>query len=211
MAEKPEVTPDMEEKQDKHTDPDTLRQKLAEAKSKAAEYFDQLLRLRAEFENFRKRAEREKRESLAWGKQEVLLQLVGLVDVFEQALTQAHTAKDLKHVVKGVEMLHTSFAQFLRAEGLEPIEMLGKPLDPSLAEVIAQQEVEEDQVGQVLEEFQKGYLFQGKILRPSRVSVGVSKKEAASKESKKSKEHKESETPEAPQASEEQNSDIKDK
>src|SRR5258705_11365738 len=111
MADSPKISPEA------LSELDALREAAEENMAQAAQYYDQLLRLRAEFENFRKRAEREKSEARAWGKQEVLMQLVSLVDVFEQALTQAHTAKDLKQVVQGVEMLHKSFAQFLKTEG----------------------------------------------------------------------------------------------
>ena len=166
MSEQPEIIPP----------PD---QALEESKKKASENYDQLLRLRAEFENFRKRVDREKAEARAWGKQEVLLQLISLLDVFQQAMAQAHSAKDLKHVVQGVDMLHKSFSQFLKAEGLEPIETVGKPFDPQWAEAMEQQEVEADQVGQVLAEIQKGYTFQGRVLRPSRVRVGVAKKDSS--------------------------------
>src|SRR5882672_9809683 len=105
MSEPSDRTPEVE---DNLSEFESLLQALADSRKKAAEYYDQLLRLRAEFENFRKRAEREKAEARAWGKQEVLLQLISLVDVFEQAMDQIHKAKDLKHVVQGVEMLHKS-------------------------------------------------------------------------------------------------------
>jgi len=179
MGEQPEMPPDSELK---ILELDVYKQALEQAKKKAADTYDQLLRLRAEFENFRRRVDREKAESQAWGKQEVLLELVSLVDVFEQALAQAHKAKDLKHVVEGVEMLHKSFAQFLKTEGLEPINVVEKPFDPQRAEAIEQEEVDDDQVGQVLAEIQKGYTFQGRVLRPSRVRVGVAKKVKESKE-----------------------------
>src|SRR3989344_8988855 len=162
MAENPEMTPDVEENR---PELESLRKELADAKAKSAEYYDQLLRLKAEFENFRKRVEREKSESRAWGKQDVLLELISLVDVFEQAMAQVQNAKDLKHVVQGVEMLHKSFTQFLKEEGLEPMDLVGKPLDPHRAEAIEQEEVEADRAGQVLAELQKGHLFQWRVLR----------------------------------------------
>jgi molecular chaperone GrpE len=168
MDEQPETSPELEAKPPEQ--------------DKAAEYYDQLLRLKAEFENFRKRAEREKSESRAWGKQQVLMELISLVDVFQQALIQAHSATDLKQVVQGVDMLHKSFGQFLKREGLEAIEVMGKPFDPQTAEAIEQVEVDEDLVGTVLAELQKGYLFQGRVLRPSRVRVGVARKTAAEKQ-----------------------------
>ena len=173
VSEQPDFAPELEEKL---AEQDITRQALEESKKKATDYYDQLLRLKAEFDNYRKRMEREKTEARAWGKQEVLLEMISLVDVFEQALAQAHSAKDLKQVVQGVDMLHKSFANFLKTEGVESIEVVGKPYDPHLAEVMEQQEVEGNQVGQVLGELQKGYTFQGRVLRPSRVRVGVAKK-----------------------------------
>jgi molecular chaperone GrpE len=183
MAENQDVTPDIEEEEAEVKSPETKSQgkNASPAAEPKTDYYDQLLRLRAEFENFRKRVEREKSEARAWGKQEVLLELIGLVDVFEQARTQVESAKDMKQVVAGLQMLHKNFAQFLKTEGLEPLNVVGKPFDPLMAEVLAQEEVEEDKVGQVLEEFQKGYLFHGKVLRPSRVRVGVAKKADESK------------------------------
>src|SRR4051812_37963089 len=106
MDERPEISPELEEKL---SELEVLRQSLEESKQKAAEYYDQLLRLKAEFDNYRKRVEKEKAENRTWGKEEVLLPLIGLVDVFEQALAQAHKAKDLTQVVQGVDMLHKNF------------------------------------------------------------------------------------------------------
>src|SRR5437773_4726673 len=151
MAENPDLSPEVEENL---SELEALRKALEAAQGKSAEYYDQLLRLKAEFENFRKRVEREKTEARAWGKQEVLMELISLVDVFEQAMVQAHKAQDLKQVVHGVEMLHKSFAQFLKTEGLQPIDVVGKPFDPHLAEALEQEEVEDDRVGQVLNEIQ---------------------------------------------------------
>jgi molecular chaperone GrpE len=155
-----------------------LQQSVEEQKAKAAEYFDQLLRLRAEFDNYRKRVEKEKVEARQWGKQEVLMPLLSLVDVFEQAMVQAQNAKDVKQVAVGLEFLHKNFSSFLKSEGLAPIEMIGKVFDPHFAEAVEQAEVEGDQVGQVLDEIQRGYSFNGRVIRPARVRVGVAKQPA---------------------------------
>jgi molecular chaperone GrpE len=82
-----EAAPHTEENQ---SEVESLRSALDSSQKKAADYYDQLLRLRAEFDNFRKRAEREKSDSRAWGKQEVLMELISMVDVFEQALAHAN-------------------------------------------------------------------------------------------------------------------------
>jgi len=173
LTEKPEIPPELDEKLSELS---ILQQAVDESKKKAAEFYDQLLRLKAEFDNFRKRSEKEKADSRLWGKQEVLMPLLGLVDVFEQAMAQTQHAKDLKQVVQGLEFLHKNFASFLKSEGLQPIEVVGKPLDPHQSEAVEQVEVDDGQVGQVLEEVQKGYTFQGRVIRPSRVRVGVAKK-----------------------------------
>lgn len=172
----PVVPPELEEKLSELA---ILQQALEEWKKKAADYYDQLLRLKAEFENFRKRSEKEKSDSRNWGKQDVLMPLLGIVDVFEQALAQAQKARDTKQIVQGLEFLHKNFAQFLKSEGIEPLHVVGKHFDPHLAEVIDQKEVPEGEVGKVLGEIQKGYSFNGKVLRPSRVRVGVAKDETA--------------------------------
>jgi molecular chaperone GrpE len=153
-----------------------LQLALDEQTKKAADYYDQLLRARAEFDNFRKRSEKEKQEARAWGKQDVLLPLLQLVDVFEQALAQTDKASDVKLIRQGLEFLHKNFASFLKAEGLEVLDVVGKPLDPNTSEVMDQVEVDEDQAGLVLSEYQRGYKLQGRILRPSRVRMGVARK-----------------------------------
>ena len=152
-----------------------LQQSVEEQKAKAADFYDQLLRLKAEFDNYRKRVEKEKIEVRMWGKQDVLTPLLSLVDIFEQALSQAKHAKDVKQVLVGLEFLHKNFSSFLKSEGLTPLEVVGKPLDPNQAEVVEQVEVEDEEVGQVLSEIQKGYSFNGRVIRPARVRVGVAK------------------------------------
>ena len=169
---KPAISPELDEKLSELS---ILQQAVEDCKKKSADYYDQLLRLRAEFDNYRKRVEKEKSEARQWGKQEVLTPVLGLVDVFEQALAQAQQAKDLKQVVQGLEFLHKNFASFLKTEGLQPLDVVGKPLDPHTAEVVEQVEAPEDQAGRVLSEVQKGYTFHGRVLRPSRVRVGVAK------------------------------------
>src|SRR5438067_396942 len=97
------IPPELEEKLSELA---ILQEAVAENKQKAAEYYDQLLRLKAEFDNYRKRVEKEKSEARLWGKQDVLMPLLSLVDVFEQALAQTQAAKDVKQVVQGLEFLH---------------------------------------------------------------------------------------------------------
>lgn len=150
---------------------------LEKAQAKADDYYDQLLRLKAEFDNYRKRVEKEKVDARQWGKQDVIVPLLSLVDIFDQAMDQAHNATDVKQVSVGLEFLHKNFSAFLKSEGLSPVEVVGKPFDPHVAEAVEQVEVDNGQAGQVLSELQRGYRFNGRVIRPARVRVGVAKEE----------------------------------
>ncbi len=156
-----------------------LQQSVEDQKTKAAEYYDQLLRLKAEFDNYRKRVEKEKIEARSWGKLDVIMPLLSLVDVFEQAMAQVQNAQDVKQVTVGLEFLHKNFSSFLKSEGLAPLDVVGKAFDPHLAEAVEQVETDNGQVGSVLAEIQKGYTFQGRVIRPARVRVGVAGKRSS--------------------------------
>ncbi len=159
------------------TELETVRQSLEEANRKAGDYYDQLLRLKAEFDNYRKRMEREKSDARRWGKEEIVLRLVSLMDVMEQAELAAHRAPDIKAVIFGLDMLYGEFKRLLKEEGLEEVPALeGEPYDHNLQEAV--ETVESDGAeGRILNVLQKGYRFQGTLFRPARVKI--SKKRGA--------------------------------
>jgi molecular chaperone GrpE len=159
------------------TELETLRHSLDEANRKVGDYYDQLLRLKAEFDNYRKRMEREKADARRWGKEEIVLRLVSLMDVMEQAEMAAHRAPDIKAVIFGLDMLYGEFKRLLKEEGLEEVSAVaGEPYDHNLQEAV--ETVEGDGVdGCILSVLQKGYRFQGTLFRPARVKI--SKKRGA--------------------------------
>lgn len=150
---------------------EALRQSLEEAKLKAGDYYDQLLRLKAEFDNYRKRMEREKADARRWGKEEIVLRLVSLMDVMEQAELAAHRAPDIKAVIFGLDMLYGEFKRLLKEEGLEEVSAVaGESYDHNLQEAV--ETVESDGAeGRILSVLQKGYRFQGTLFRPARVKI----------------------------------------
>lgn len=174
MSETPSVPPELEEKLAEQA---ITREALEEARQKAEDLYNQLLRLRAEFDNYRKRVEKEKHDYRRAGKEEVLLELVRLMDVFDQAMAYVRSTVNPQTVSQGLEMLQQGFARFLKAEGIVPIETVGKPFDPALAEAVEQVDVTDGPEGHVVEEVQKGYEFQGRLLRPAKVKVVHAKKE----------------------------------
>lgn len=146
---------------------------LAAAEAKAADYFDQLLRLKAEFENYRKRVEREKIEARKWGKEEIVLRLVSLMDVMEAAEAVAHKSTDVKSIVLGLDMLYGEFKRMLKEEGLEEVPAaVGGQYDHAVHEAV---ETEDGEDGKILAVLQKGYRFQGGLFRPARVKISKAK------------------------------------
>lgn len=157
-------------RQDKLSELEILKQSVEEKKATADDYYNQLLRLRAEFDNFRKRTEKEKQNHLIWGKEEVLLKQVGLLDVMEQALASINTSNNIESIQKGLELIKQEFVKMLSSEGITEIDCLGKIFDPALAEAIEQVESDRPE-GTVLEVMQKGYMLKDRVVRPARVKV----------------------------------------
>lgn len=135
-----------------------------------------LLRLaqtrQAEFENFRRRVERERQETVDMAAAETIRALLPVFDDFERAL-QVETADT--NYAKGVELIHNRFKEILTKLGLETIETAGKSFDPNLHHGIDMVETDEAEDQSILEEFQKGYNFRGKLLRPAMVRIAVKK------------------------------------
>lgn len=153
---------------------------LETQKKKAQEYYDQLLRLQADFENYRKRVEREKPGLVNYGKAEILLKLLPLYDLLLAAHTHVNGSKEgagSDEVLKGLEMIFKEFSKVFEAEGLRPMEPVGKPYDPMASEILGVVEGTDENDGLVIEELQKGFFYGDKILRPARVKIA--KKRAA--------------------------------
>jgi molecular chaperone GrpE len=131
---------------------------------------DLLVRRQAEFDNFRKRTERERSEYIQYAGMEFVKQLLPIIDDFERALKADSGSPEY---AKGVEMIHHRMAETLKKLGLEPIETAGAHFDPHLHQAIERVETQDAEDGAILGEFQRGYHFKGKLLRPSMVRVAV--------------------------------------
>lgn len=135
-----------------------------------AELQDRLLRARAEFDNARRRAERERSDFLQYAGMELVRDLLPVLDDFERAL-KTETAD--RHYAKGVELIYQRLAEALKKMGLETIETARQKFDPNLHQAVERVETEEAQDQSILGEFQRGYNFKGKLLRPAMVRVAV--------------------------------------
>lgn len=135
-----------------------------------AELEDRLLRARAEFQNARTRAERERSEYIQFAAMDLVKDLLPVLDDFERAM-RAETAD--KDYAKGVELIYQRMYDQLRKMGLEPIETEGKLFDPNLHQAIDRVQTEDAEDQAILGEYQRGYQFKGKLLRPAMVRVAV--------------------------------------
>lgn len=143
------------------------------AKEKA-ELEDLLRRRQAEFENFRRRVERERSEFAQYAGMESVRALLPIVDDFERALKAAQAAGSSEsELVKGIELIYKRLSETLSKQGLEPISVEGQKFDPHLHEAVHRFEQADAEEGTILEEYQRGYNFKGKLLRPSMVKVAV--------------------------------------
>jgi molecular chaperone GrpE len=143
------------------------RDRLAAEK---AELLDRNLRAQAEFQNFRKRAERERVEWVEYASTEAVRALLPVLDDFERAL-KANTSD--KEFAKGMELIYQRLFESLKKLGLEPMDSIGQPFDPQLHHAVDKAETADAAPDTVLEEYQKGYNFKGRLLRPAMVKVAV--------------------------------------
>lgn len=163
-AEKKEALPEHENpKQVTHEEVKEL-----EGPQKVAELEERILRLRADFENYKKRAEKENNALKESSKADMLNKLLPLLDEFEIAIShmEKSSEKEFKH---GMEMIYLKFTELLKREGVKEMEALGEAFDPYKHDAIRQGEGEE---GRITEIVQKGYLLNGNVLRHAKVVVG---------------------------------------
>jgi len=132
---------------------------------------DKMLYFQAEFENFKKLKAREKQETLKFGNETLLQELIPVLDNMEMALEHASHADDVKAIAEGAKLTFNQFLKVLEKSGVERLEAVGKKFDPNLHEALYQEERDDMEPDTVVSEVQKGYLLNGRVVRPSRVSV----------------------------------------
>jgi molecular chaperone GrpE len=148
-----------------------LKAKLQDAERKSAENYDKYLRSIADLDNFRKRAAREKTEAIQYGNEALLRDILPLVDGIDRALEHACNSEDFEAFKKGLKLLQGQLLCCLQKHGVEIIDTAGKGFDPHIHEAMMQVESVQHEDSQVVGEFERGYLLNGRLLRPAKVSV----------------------------------------
>ena len=154
-----------------------LQADLDKTKSEVAEWQDRFLRKAAELENFRKRSEKERADSMLLAKSSVLAEFLPIVDACERALTmldQDRNASDgLEQYRQGVELLYKQMLDALSRTGVEVIEAEGTLFDPHQHEALSREETPDFEEGTIIKELRRGYFLKEKLLRPAQVIVAV--------------------------------------
>ena len=167
----------MEEAAGSIDSPTRLEADLAAARANAAEWQDRFLRKAAEFENYRKRVDREKTELRISSQSAILLGILPVMDGFDRAVkyfSETKTAAgSIEQYRQGVELLYRHVLDTLAQTGVAPIETEGKPFDPHLHEALSRVETSEAADGTIVSELRRGYMFKDSLLRPSQVIVAV--------------------------------------
>lgn len=150
-----------------------LAAELELAQRQASEHLDLARRVQAEFENFRKRMQREHADACARAGQRVIEELLPVLDNLERAIDHVTAGGEVGDLLKGVELVHSQIIDVFRKEGVEVDDPFGKAFDPMKEQAVGQREDAEVPEGTVVDVYQKGYLMNGKCIRPAMVVVST--------------------------------------
>lgn len=160
-------TEEKEEVEESTSTSDALKNSIKEIETLKATN----LRIQAEFQNFKKRSEKEKADIYKFANEKLVIELLGVMDNVERAIGSIDTSESNKNVVDGVQMIQKTLEDFLKKNQVEVIEAVGQPFDPQKHHAVMTEANEEHPSETVIEEFQRGYELNGKVVRPSMVKV----------------------------------------
>lgn len=148
-----------------------LESKLHEKEQEAKESYDRYLRLSAELENFKKRAEKEKGETYKFANENLIRDLLPVLDNLERAMEHGRESENFKALLEGIEMTQKGFWTVLEKYGITPIDAMGEEFDPNHHEAVMVQEDAHNPPGVVISQLQKGYRLHNRLVRPAMVIV----------------------------------------
>jgi molecular chaperone GrpE len=147
-----------------------LKEELARKEKESTDNYDKYLRAVADLDNYKKRAIREKVEIIKYGKEDVIKDILPFVDSLDRALAHADSS-DVQSFKEGIKLIQEQLLSCLKKHGVEKIDSVGLDFDPNFHEAMMQVESEEHEENKVVNEVQKGYLLNGRLLRPSKVCI----------------------------------------
>lgn len=148
-----------------------LRAAMESLQSEKDELFGKLQRVSADYANFQKRAPKQIADTICYEKEKMIKTLLPVLDNLEHTLQNAHSAESVEVLVKGIEIIYDQLIDILKSHNVEQVEALGEKFNPAVHEAMTQRTDTEKEENVVLEEFQKGYKLNGRVIRPSKVIV----------------------------------------
>lgn len=158
-------------KEKKTKEEKAVEKELDQLKQENAELLEKLQRVSADYANFQKRAPKQIAEALAFEKERIVKSVLPAMDNFEHTLSHAESAENVEAIAKGVKIIYDQMLDVLKSHNVEQIKALGEKFDPSMHQAMMQTQNEEKEDGVVLEEYQKGYKLNGRVIRPAKVVV----------------------------------------
>ena len=155
--------------EDQNQENEDLKKKLEDKEKESTANYDKYLRAVAELDNYRKRAAREKTEIIKYGKEDVIKDILPFMDSLDRALK--HDTGDIQAFKDGIALIQEQLLCCLKKHGVEMINAAGSTFDPNFHEALMQMESDQHEDNKVISEMEKGYLLNGRLLRPSRVCV----------------------------------------
>lgn len=151
-----------------------IQEKTEDLSAKVMELNDRYLRLYSEFDNYRKRTLKERVELSKMAAEEIILSMLPILDDFDRAIKAIEDNEEKNHISEGVVLIYSKFKNILTQKGVEEIKAIGEVFDTDFHEAITRITVEEEEKkGKIVDEIQKGYLLNGKVIRFSKVVVGA--------------------------------------
>jgi molecular chaperone GrpE len=144
---------------------------LAQARQEAKDSYEKMLRLAAEFENYKKRIDKERSVAIKYADENILKELLPVVDNLERAVEQGRSTKDVEVLLEGVELTLKGMLDTVDKLGLKAVSDAGAPFDPNYHEALAMEVSEEVPANHIVREFQKGYLYKDRLIRAAKVVV----------------------------------------
>lgn len=148
-----------------------LQQQIDRLQKEKDELFAKLQRIGADYDNFQKRSSRQLADSLAYEKETLIKTILPALDNFEHTLANAEKSESVDVLAKGVKIIYDQLLSILKSHGVEQIEAAGEPFDPARHEAMLQKTQQDKEDGVVLEEYQKGYKLNSRVIRPAKVIV----------------------------------------
>lgn len=149
---------------------EAVQKEIESLQQEKEEMYQKMLRLQAEFDNFKKRSQKEKEADRKYKSQDIINDLLPAIDNFERAL-QVEEAEATSGLVEGITIVYRQLLDALKSNGVEAVESIGKEFDPTLHHAVMQIEDEELESNTVVEEMQKGYMLKDRVIRPAMVKV----------------------------------------